>query len=392
MLFTTNILRDVSRSVTTSREHRGCGIVRVGPDVVLAERAGRSKVRNVKTCGLRHECANCAQHGLVEREVQVEGDVDVWLGSGRSVVSATFSLPHGPQDRLSKLTRWLEAGTEAAIRKGRPARRIKAEYEIVAVDRTNETTRTDAAGWHPHVHLLLYVDGPISDERLAALRADLEAAYLRALSREGALVSRLTAWAAEKVAVHVQRVTSARSAATYLVKRPVENGKATGQFTVLAALHQHRKACETRRGCDVCRRLVAIWREYIKHFHQSPRFTAPKNIDRLLRERGLTRPDRGRTMPTPERDICRVDGKAWDLAARFEATGDLRAASLDGGLSAVRRVVSHLLAAEGATVIAAVANAQMLVQPPRPAPPPPRMKAGLSEVREWLRSALQLVP
>lgn len=388
MRFTTHILRDVSRSVSKSGEHRGCGVVRVGPEVVLAERAGRSKVRNVKTCGLRHECANCAQHGLAERAVQVEGDVDVWLRSGRSVISATFTVPHGPRDRLAKLARWLEAATEAAIRKGRPARRIKAEYEIVAVDRTNETTRTEAGGWHPHVHLLLYVDGHISDERLAALHADLKGAYLMALSRESALGSRLTAWAAEKVAVDVRRVTSARSAATYLVKSPVEDGDATGQFTALVALHEHRRVCGTRQGCQQCRRLVAVWREYIEHFHQSPRFTAPKNFDRVLRERGLTRREPERPKPKDERDICRVEGKAWDLAVRYEATEALRAASLDGGLQGVRRVVAHLLAADGTSDIDAVVWASMLVRPPR-LPQPPRLR---SIARPSALARLRLAP
>lgn len=136
----------------------------------------------------------------------------------------------------------------------------------------------------------------------------------------------------------------------------------------------------------MCRRLVALWREYTEHFHERPRFTAPKNFDRVLRERGLTRPDLDRTRPTSERDICRVDGKAWDLAVRYEATEALRAASLDGGLHGVRRVVSHLLAAEGETVIDAVVGAQMMVRPPRPAPPPRSRQPGLMRLaisRRW---------
>lgn len=370
MHLTTFILRDTSRPISKSREHRGCGITRVGPDVTLSERAGRSKVRNVKTCGLRHVCANCAEHGLAERAVQVMTDVDVWLASGRSVISVTLTLPHTGRDRLAKLCRWLEAGIEATVRKGRPANRIKSTYKVVAVDRTTETDWSDDDGWHPHAHLLLYIDGCISDEHLQALRDDLRAVYLTALRNAGALASRLSAWAAEKTAVDVRRVTSARSTATYLTKSPVEQGRATGQFAVLATLNEHRRGCSDGRDCGTCRCLVAVWKEYVDQSRNRPRFTAPKNFDRLLRERGLVRPQAQREI-AQERAICVVAGEAWDLAARYEATDALRAASLDEGLQGVRRVVAHLLAADGASDVKAAVRATLLVRPPAP----PRRRA-----------------
>lgn len=374
MALSTFVLRDTSRHISKSTEHKGCGIVRVASEVVLGERAGRSAARNVKRCGLRHACADCAQHGLAARAVQVRSDVDVWLRSGRSVISVTFTVPHSRRDRLAKLRRWLEAATTAAVRKGRPARRIQNEYEVVAVDRTTETVWSETDGWHPHVHLLLYIDRMLTDEEVEALAEDLTSAYLTALGNASALVSRLTAWAAQKVAVEVRQVTSAKGAATYLTKAPVENGRATGQFAVLASLREHRQSCEQASGCGTCRRLVAIWQEFVGESRNSPRFTAPKNFERVLRERGLAREEVARKEPEPTRDICRVAGEAWDLAVRYSATESLRAASLEGGLQGVRRVVGHLLAADGATDIDAVVRASMLVRPPR-IPNPPRLRS-----------------
>lgn len=334
--------------------------------MVLARQGGRSRVSNVKTCGLRHECANCATQGLAERAIQIRNDVDVWLGSDRSVVSVTLlGPPHSKRDRLARLAGCLEAGITAALRKGRPARRLRAKYGIVAIDRTNESPWTAEAGWHPHAHLLLYVDEFLSTQRLQALREDLTEIHLNALRREGALATRLADWAAHKVAVDVRRVTSPYATAAYLTKAPVVNGRATGHFAILETLHEHHQQCGGGHECKVCRRLVATWREFTEHARSSPRFTAPRNFDKVLRERGLVRRATPAKEATAMQEICLVAGKAWDLAVRLDATEDLKSASLGGGIEAVREAVASLLVAEGSTETDAIVGASRLVRPPQ---------------------------
>lgn len=128
--------------------------------------------------------------------------------------------------------------------------------------------------------------------------------------------------------------------------------------------HEHRRGCSDSRNCATCRHLVAIWKEYVDQSRNRPRFTAPKNFERLLRERGIVRPQQQREI-VQAREICVVAGEAWNLAARYEATEALRAASMDEGLQGVREVVAHLLAADGASDVKAAVRATLLVRPTR---------------------------
>lgn len=364
MAITTVQLRDLSRSISGNSEHKGCGITRIGAQVTLSERSGRSRVRGVKTCGLRWVCAECAQHGLASRAQQLQSDIDTWLASGRSVVSVTFTVPHTRRDRLAVLAHRLDTGISAALRKGRPARRFKTKYSVAATDRTSETDWSEEGGWHPHAHFLLYIDRTLGDDELKQIRDDLVSTYLGALFKERVELPRLRRWAANRSAVAVRRVVSGRNTGAYLTKSPIRAGEANGQFAILTALREHQKKCVTPGACAACRRLAAMWRELEEHSRNRPRYVAPRNFDRVLVQRSLLRIAAETRARSREREICLLNGAAWDLAVRHRASASVRRASLETGLRGVRQSIAQLLIAEGSGEVEAHLHAMRLVRSP----------------------------
>jgi hypothetical protein len=323
-------LREFARNSTKNSDLLRCGTGRFGKTVPLTA-SGRAK--NVTHCSRRYECAVCAESGMRQRQVELAACLAVWRASGRSVVAMTLTVPHGPANRLSDVWEWLDAGY-ASLSSGRPARRLRDDFGVVAVDRTTEVAWSDSNGAHPHLHLLLYVDRAPEDVDVAAMRTAFSDKFLAGARKAGLRRSRK---AASTSAVYAELVTDASKAAAYVTKASVRDGKPTGMFALLAEVETHRATCEPG-GCKACRRMYAAWRDYVAVADGRRRFSKPKNLRKVFRERGLTVPEDSKEGPTDE-VVALVAGTAWDAMVALNATDELMRGAADAGLRGVRNAL-----------------------------------------------------
>ena len=108
-----------------------------------------------------------------------------WVADGNSVVLASFTVRHERQDSLADVWRALQTA-QGRVVSGRRWQSDQSEFRIRGYHRTTECTLTWENGWHPHYHVLYFLEGPApSEARLVALKSRLFGRWTDGLAVEG---------------------------------------------------------------------------------------------------------------------------------------------------------------------------------------------------------------
>lgn len=159
-----------------------CGRKRISECVSIRAGGGASSVGGVSTCGSVWACPVCSAKVARTRSEEVQDAVRAWQAAGGTVVLATLTLSHGVRHRLADT--WDAVGHGwASVRNGAGWKADCREFRIGGYVRVVEVTR-GRHGWHPHVHVLLFVTGTATDEEAEALRGRLFARWSKRLARK----------------------------------------------------------------------------------------------------------------------------------------------------------------------------------------------------------------
>lgn len=163
------------------------------------------------TCKSVWLCPVCAQRINSQRL----DDLKDALGSGYKTVMVTATLRHDQSDRLRDLLRSLKSAVKK-LKSGRWWGDYKNSHGVVSYVTSYEITH-GVFGWHPHVHMLLFLDCD---------RPDVDVMWSELVSRYVYLVDRGGGYASRHHAVDVTRTGS--DAGQYLVKHvTVDHGLAS---------------------------------------------------------------------------------------------------------------------------------------------------------------------
>ena len=165
-------LREASRRLLDYAEFRGlhqCGLPVTGEGgsvrVVVHPVSGRAHWSGVLHCGSPWVCPVCARKISARRGEDIEGAVAEWLAGGGQVFFATLTVPHLRRYALE----WLLEGFSRARRRlwsHRRWREWKFRHIVPGVISAFEITY-GLNGWHPHLHVLIFVAGdPATPEDL----------------------------------------------------------------------------------------------------------------------------------------------------------------------------------------------------------------------------------
>jgi len=171
------ILRDALRPISSKRV-QGCGRRRIASDVevvrrpyngVPGKRLYHAHFRGLLRCGSVWECPVCAMQIRAERSREVEAAVSAW-GIER-VVMLSLTIRHG----LGHDLRTVRKGIANAFRRlinGAPWKRFKARSGLRHFIRVMEVTH-GPNGWHPHLHIQVFLDAPLEKDQIVAARTSL---------------------------------------------------------------------------------------------------------------------------------------------------------------------------------------------------------------------------
>ena len=168
-------VRDVLRHVTGLRRHQGCGRHRIRDRDVqlrLALEDGNAVAHysGLQACGAIWTCPVCSPKIRQHRAVDADRACATWLaqhGAG-ALLLLTLTLPHDHGETLQTVLASTRAAFSALV-SGRAWKADKSAYGVRHYIRAHDVT-VGANGWHPHLHLLLFLDRALTAEQLQAFR------------------------------------------------------------------------------------------------------------------------------------------------------------------------------------------------------------------------------
>lgn len=156
--------------------HRAC----LGGSVAVELRSDAGKARayfrGLTTCGSVWECPLCSMRIRTERALEIQRAVATW-GPARTLL-LTLTIRHGMGEDLKHL-RSNVAECWRRVRQHRGWRRMQDTLGYVGDVRTLELTH-GYNGWHPHLHLLLFVEHP---ERVVEVLEELSNVWASTVER-----------------------------------------------------------------------------------------------------------------------------------------------------------------------------------------------------------------
>jgi len=172
-------LRDRLRPYAHRRQAR-CGHTVVGDQVAVYGVEGRLAYRGVETCGSVWSCPVCSARIRSHRAEEITHAVAAH-GQDR-VAMLSLTVAHGLGDSLRETRRGVAKAWQRVIR-GAPWIRFR-DAHCVGYVRALEVTRGEVNGWHPHLHVLLFLRYTPDESDLATMRAWFAARWADAVARE----------------------------------------------------------------------------------------------------------------------------------------------------------------------------------------------------------------
>lgn len=137
----------------------------------------------IERCGSIWCCPACSAVIRAGRAREIEQAVKYHQETGGSVLFFTGTLRHHQGDQLEvTLDAILEGWRKLTA--GRPWARLKEKYQVSGYIRSIEVTY-GGNGWHPHAHVLMFLDSDISSDQVEELRPKLYELWARSVERAG---------------------------------------------------------------------------------------------------------------------------------------------------------------------------------------------------------------
>lgn len=238
---------------------RKCGRVSTG-DVQITNNAGVAHYTGLTTCGSIWACPVCSAKIRNSRAEEISGAAARWDLAGNSVYMVTFTAPHDMGMKLSALLPVIAESFTAVI-SGRPWLRLKKQVGIVGTIRSVEITH-GVNGWHPHLHVLVFVENDPGAAGLAAMilhfrekwqRAIVKAGYREPDQLHGVVVDRC--YSAAEAGAYIAKTQEGKAPGNELARGDLKHGRG-GNRTPFEILEDFRW---TGDAAD-----LALWRTYEK--------------------------------------------------------------------------------------------------------------------------------
>jgi hypothetical protein len=180
-----------------------------------------------------------------------------WDRAGNTVYLLTLTMPHDFGMPLAKLMPVIANGFRSVL-SGRPWVRVRDKLGIAGTIRSMEVTH-GANGWHPHLHVLVFIEGALDAAGLAELTVHVRRIWAQKITEAGYRLP-------NSHGVDIQRCYSAAEAGQYISK--TQDGRSTGNELARGDMKSGRNGGRTPFGIlDDFRWTgdtgdLALWHEY----------------------------------------------------------------------------------------------------------------------------------
>lgn len=126
-----------------------------GVDVKLSKVTGKAHYGNLMRCDSVWVCPCCSARILSQRGKEVEQGVNEWITAGGSVFMLTLTHSHKRDESLAIKMSLLKKALSRFFG-DRAMKSVFSQFGKVGQIKALETTYSDANGWHPHHHILMF--------------------------------------------------------------------------------------------------------------------------------------------------------------------------------------------------------------------------------------------
>jgi hypothetical protein len=239
----------------------------IGVEVRRAE-SGRAYFAGLIRCGSVHTCPVCAAQIARTRQLEVTTLLGRHLATGGTALFLTLTVPHDQGQPLREL-RATVAAAWSKVLGGKGWQTLRARYGLIGWIRAHETTH-GRAGFHPHLHVLLFCERRVSEGEQAELHAALFGRWARAVTRAG-LRAPLPGLCPMK-AIYSQNVADYLTKVSAVLELTRADGKG-GRGGNRSPFQVLRDYATTHRGAD-----AAIWREWAEGMKGARQLTFSKGL------------------------------------------------------------------------------------------------------------------
>ncbi len=261
------LIRSLNSRMFPSRRLGKCGGPR-GPVAMQRREDGRVQISGIATCGSVTGCVRCASIIRAARSSEIEYYAKAHLAAGKALVFVTLTLPHYSSDALAPL---LEAITKAwqSMTSGSVWDRFRKRFNVIAQIRAEEVTIGETNGWHPHVHILFFLDSAhLDEEELDEFRRRVTARWGKFIDKHlGRKISLGYGVDARHVYGEAEGSTDGENVASYLMKIHFELARAdlkTGRDPSKGMTPWQAAVDATQTGDKV---MAARWAEFVEANH-----------------------------------------------------------------------------------------------------------------------------
>ena len=254
-----------------------CGRIPTGNGrPMIAKTDGHAYASGLQTCGSVWACVLCSFKIRMKRAAEIATAVAVHQARGGGVLHLVVTMPHRADEPLDSLWAML-SDCWAHVTSGGGWQTFQDRHGVTGYVRAAEVTHGWSSGWHPHCHILLFVDKPMSPVVNAEAYYELRKAVRnrwckRMASKYGRTVS-------EEFGIRVDPVKAdeAEGSGSYLTKVGYELamvdskvGRGEGHRTPFAIAYD---AAETGDMAD-----INLLQEWVKASHRKRSITWSKGL------------------------------------------------------------------------------------------------------------------
>lgn len=150
-------MRAFGKTLTNDEYLKSCGYM-----FLLRRPGSPQEVLQPKSCNRAWTCPTCGWKAVRDDARKLGRRVHRWAGSGHDAAVLTLSQSHSINDSLATLWDRSEAGWQY-LKRGAGWRAIRKNYGLRAYSRITEVLHHPDTGWNVHLHVVLFLDGPLHD-------------------------------------------------------------------------------------------------------------------------------------------------------------------------------------------------------------------------------------
>lgn len=368
-------LLQVLWNVSSMERLRSCRRRLLGDELAIKNNGEAAYYSGAETCGSIHACPCCQANIRNARADHVAAAAAKWDRMGNTILMATFTPRHHKGLRLEDglAGQGLYSLVTQSFRKilgGNRWYRMKRLAKVAFMVRALEVTE-GKNGWHPHLHVLFFIEGDLGAEGLARFTRYLKDTWAAEIVKAGFDAP------SEAHGVTVEICRSAEEAGQYIAK--TQEGKHVGnemtRQDLKTARDEHRTPLQILRDFrDTGDKAdLALWYEYERASKGRKAITGLSHIYKLLGDDVVEQSDEALAAAEVGGDeVARLSKDVWRAVTevRHGPSSLLRAAERGG-----RRGVELALEAMGIMV------------PPGSLEPPAGDGTPVSDRYVWLQRA-----